>query len=127
MSATLTFVTPPPGFAPLTNFTLEKIPGADGLYALRATDAPGTRMFVLDAGVHLTDYTPVLSTEHCMALDLTAPEDAFVLVVVNPGEGETTANLMAPIVVNAASGVCAQVILDGQDWPLRAAFGARAA
>lgn len=27
---------------------------------------------------------------------------------------------MAPIVVNAATGMCAQVILEGQDWPLRA-------
>ncbi len=29
-------------------------------------------------------------------------------------------NLMAPIVVNAKTGACAQVILEGQDWPLRA-------
>ena len=127
MSATLTFVTPPPGFAPLTDFSLDKIEGADGLYSLRATEAPGTRMFVVDAGVHLTDYQPVISTEQCTALALTVPEDAFVLVVVNPGEAGTTANLMAPIVVNATTGACAQVILDGQDWPLQATLGARAA
>lgn len=126
MSA-LSFVTSPPGFAPLTDFSLEKIEGADGLYSLHATEAPGTRMFVVDAGVHLPDYQPVISTEQCTALDLTAPEGAFVLVVVNPAEGGTTANLMAPIVVNVGTGACAQVILDGQDWPLQAPLGARAA
>lgn len=126
MSA-LSFVTSPPGFAPLTDFSLDKIDGSEGLYSLHATAAPGTRMFVVDAGVHMTDYRPVIPTEQCTALDLTAPEDAFVLVVVNPAKGGTTANLMAPIIVNAGTGACAQVILDGQDWPLRAPLGARAA
>ena len=127
MSGALTFVTPPPGLAPLTDFSLQKIDGAEGLYALFATRAPATRLFVLDAAVHLPRYTPVISDEQCTALGLTAPEDALVLVVVNPGEGGTTANLMAPIVVNAGTGLCAQVILDGQDWPLQAELGTRAA
>lgn len=48
------------------------------------------------------------------------PEDALVLVVVNPGDPGTTMNLLAPIVVNSATGTSAQVILDGQGWPLRA-------
>ncbi|MET0843289.1 MAG: flagellar assembly protein FliW, partial [Mycetocola sp.] len=47
--------------------------------------------------------------------------DASVLVVINPGEDEaTTVNLLAPIVLNRATGGCAQLILEGQDWPLRA-------
>ena len=50
----------------------------------------------------------------------------MVLVVTNPGETGTTVNLMAPIVVNADTGRCAQIILDGQDWPLRAELTPRA-
>ncbi|MDY7529975.1 MULTISPECIES: flagellar assembly protein FliW [unclassified Cryobacterium] len=34
--------------------------------------------------------------------------------MTNPREGGTTVNLMAPIVVNAATGRCAQIILEGQ-------------
>jgi flagellar assembly factor FliW len=49
------------------------------------------------------------------------------LVIANPGESGTTVNLLAPIVVNATTGVCAQVILDDQDWPLRAQLSARSA
>ncbi|MCU1424765.1 MAG: Flagellar assembly factor FliW, partial [Microbacteriaceae bacterium] len=40
--------------------------------------------------------------------------------VANPSDEGTTMNLLAPVVVNATSGRSAQVILEGQDWPLRA-------
>jgi flagellar assembly factor FliW len=34
---------------------------------------------------------------------------------------------MAPIVVNSLNGRCAQFILDGDEWPLRAQLTARSA
>ena len=119
----LTFVTSPPGLAPLVHFSLEPIAGAGGLYALQATHDADKRMFVLDAGVYLPDYTPLLSDAQCAALSLKEPEDAQVLVVANAGEGSTTVNLMAPIIVNRKTDICAQFILDGQDFPLRAPLG----
>ncbi|MFD1213646.1 flagellar assembly protein FliW [Arthrobacter sp. GCM10027362] len=122
MSAALTFVAPPPGLAPLVDFTLRPVDGAAGLFAL---EAAGRRLFVLDAAVYLPDYQPEISDEDAAALGLAGPEDALVLVVAVPGGAATTVNLMAPIVVNAATGVCAQVILEGQDWPLRAELAAR--
>jgi flagellar assembly factor FliW len=127
LSATLTFIAPPPGLAPLVDFTLDDIEGADGLYALRAKADANRRLFVLDAAVHLPDYTPVLSDEQCEALDVSTPENVLLLVIVNPSEAGTTVNLMAPIVVNATTGACAQLILDDQDWPLRAELSARSA
>jgi flagellar assembly factor FliW len=127
LSATLTFIAPPPGLAPLVDFTLDDIEGAEGLYALRAKADTNRRLFVLDAAVHLPDYTPVLSDEQCEALDVSTPENVLLLVIVNPSEAGTTVNLMAPIVVNATTGVCAQLILDDQDWPLRAELSARSA
>jgi flagellar assembly factor FliW len=127
VSPLLSFVTPPPGLDPHRDFRLSEIEGAAGLYSLQAANEPSTRMFVLDVGVYLPDYAPVISTEQSDALAIVTPADAIVLVVVNPGEDSTTVNLMAPIVVNAITGICAQVILDGQDWPLRAELGALAA
>jgi flagellar assembly factor FliW len=127
LSATLTFIAPPPGLAPLVDFTLDDIEGAEGLYALRAKADTNRRLFVLDAAVHLPDYTPVLSDEQCAALDVSTPENVLLLVIVNPSEAGTTVNLMAPIVVNATTGACAQLILDDQDWPLRAELSARSA
>lgn len=127
MTATLTFVSPPPGLAPLTEFSLLEIPGASGLFTLQAATDQRTRLFVLDARVYLPDYSPVITDDQAAALGLTDPDDALVLVVTNPGESGTTVNLMAPIVVNSVTGRSAQVILDGQDWPLRAELGARSA
>lgn len=121
MSATLTFTTPPPGFAPLVEFVLDEIDGTMGVFTLRATQIDTVRLFVLDASAYLPSYTPEITDEQAAALGLVSPQDALVLVVANPGaNGATTTNLMAPIVVNSTTGLCTQIILDGQDWPLRA-------
>lgn len=127
MTAILTFVSAPPGLAPLTDFILDNVNDAAGLYALHAAADPGIRLYVLDAAVYLPWYTPEITDEQGTTLGLTAPEEAMVLVVANAGEAGTTANLMAPIVVNINTGDCAQVILEGQDWPLRAELTARSA
>jgi len=119
----LTFLAPPSGLAPLVDFNLEPISGAEGLYALQAAKDSVLRMFVLDAGVYLPTYTPMLSDAQCAALSLTDPDDAQVLVIATAGEGPTTVNLLAPIVVNRKTDTCAQFILDGQDFPLRAPLG----
>ncbi len=120
MSATLSFVSPPPGFAPLTDFTLHDIDGVTGLYSLRAADNNAIRLFVLDAAVYLPEYSPVISDEQCTVLAVSTPEETMVLVVANPGENSTSVNLLAPIVVNRMTGACAQLILDDHDWPLHA-------
>jgi flagellar assembly factor FliW len=127
MTAALTFTTPPHGLAPHVDFLLGEIEGADGLYALHARDDAAIRLFVLDAAVYLPDYAPVISDDDCAKLDVHAAEDTLVLVVANPGDSGTTMNLLAPIVVNATSGASAQIILDGQDYPLRAELSARRA
>jgi flagellar assembly factor FliW len=119
MSATLSFLSPPPGLAPLTEFRLSEIGGAAGLFSLTSADDERTRLFVLDASVYLPSYTPVISDDHAVSLALDSPDQAMVLVVSNPGETGTTVNLMAPIVVNVDTGRCAQIILDGQDYSLR--------
>ncbi len=127
MSATLSFIAPPPGFAPLVDFVLDDVEGASGLYALRPIEDQGMRLFVLDAGIFLPDYTPEISDEQAASLDLVSGDDALVLVVANPGESGTTMNLMAPIVVNSLNGRCAQVILEDDKWPLRAQLTERSA
>ena len=127
MTAVLTFVSPPPGLAPLTDFILDDVNGAAGLYALHAAADPAIRLYVLDAAVYLPWYNPEITDEQAAGLSITDPDEAMVLVVANPSEVGTTTNLMAPIVVNSKTGHCAQVILEGQDWPIRAELTARSA
>ncbi len=120
MSAALTFTAPPPGLGTLVDFSLDKIDGADGLYALQANQDESLRLFVLDTAVYLPDYRPAIPSPQTEALDLPDSDPLTFLVVANPSEGGTTVNLMAPILVNPATGRCTQVILDRGDWPIRA-------
>jgi flagellar assembly factor FliW len=120
----LTFVEPPLGLAPLTDFTLEQLEGPDGLFALQSVDDPARRMFLLDPAVYVSNYHPELSDAQAAALDLTTPEEAALFVIANHREGTTTVNLLAPIVVNKTTNMCAQFILEGQDWPIQAPLSA---
>lgn len=123
MSAALQFVAPPPGLAPHTEFVLSPVDGADGLFALRAVADADLRVFLVDPAVSLPGYAPVLTDEQAQALALDSADDALVLVVANPGADGVHVNLLAPVVVNTATGAAAQVILEGQDLPLRAPLG----
>lgn len=115
----LTFVTPPLGLAPLTEFILEQLDGATGLYALQAADAPDRRMFLLDPAVYVPGYHPELTDEQVATLKLAAPEEAAMFVIANHRDGATTVNLLAPIIVNTTTDMCAQFILEGQEWSIR--------
>lgn len=131
MSTSLTFIAPPPGLAPDVHFALRAVDGAEGLYSLLSEQPAGTpgghRLFVLDAAIYLPAYHPEISEDQQLQLDLNDAAEARVLVVANATEAGTTVNLLAPIVVNTRTLRCAQLILEGQDWPVRAPLEALAA
>lgn len=120
MTALLDFVTPPLGLAPHTRFRLDPIDGAEGLFSLGAIDDDALRLYVIDPQTVVSDYAPILTDEHVDALGLTAPDDALLLVVASHTADGVHVNLLAPIIANKATGATAQVILEGQDYPLRA-------
>lgn len=118
MSA-LTLTEPMPGLDPWTDYTLEEVTGAPGLFSLRPAENADLRLFLLDASVYVPQYAPDLA-DAAAGLGLTAGEAARVLVVATPGTDRTTVNLLAPVVVNERTGTGAQVILNDQDYPLQA-------
>jgi flagellar assembly factor FliW len=120
----LTFVEPPLGLEPLTDFTLEQLEGPGGLFALQSVGDPDRRMFLLDPAMYVPNYHPELSDAQAAALSLSTPEEAALFVIANHREGTTTVNLLAPIVVNKTTNMCAQFILEGQDWPIQAPLAA---
>ncbi|PPB48151.1 flagellar assembly protein FliW [Arthrobacter pityocampae] len=115
------FVTPPPGLAPLTDFHLEQVQGADGLFTLTAAQDTGVRLFLLDAATYVPQYSPHFSDAQRGVLGPDVP-DAHLFVVANPGPSGTTVNLAAPIVLDPVTGRCAQLILEGTDYSLRASL-----
>lgn len=56
----VSFLAPPPGLEPLTEFALEDVDGAIGLYSLTGTDVSAgvRRFYAIDASVYLPEYNP---------------------------------------------------------------------
>lgn len=117
------FLAPPPGLAPHVDFSLDPVAGADGLFALTAVSDPAVRLFAVDPAAVVPDYAPVLSDAQADELGLRVAEDAQLLVVARMTEEGMGVNLLAPVVINTRTGEAAQVILEGQDLPVRALLG----
>ena len=123
MTAALTFLAPPPGLAPHVDFALAPVDGADGLFAMRAVDDAELRLYLVDPSSVLSDYAPILSDDQADSLALTTADDALILVVAHPAADGVSVNLLAPVIVNRVTGAASQVILEDQDYPLRAPLG----
>lgn len=132
------FVRPIPGFPDLTRYVLVRLgedaggaddagddagDDADGVvYELRSVEQPEVRFLVGVPDAFFADYAVELDDLTCEELSLESADDALVLVVltISDNGASTTANLLAPVVLNARLRVAAQVILSGTDWPVRA-------
>ena len=118
--AALSFVAPPPGLAPLVDFDLAPVEGAVGLFTLRDTIGADVRLFLVDPAVFVPDYTPEFEPQDLDALGVTSATQLDRYVVATISDGAPVVNLLAPILVHGETGAAAQVILDGEQWPLRA-------
>ena len=120
-STPVTFTAPMPGLENVQDFTLRSVEGAAGLYALEAGSPSPVRLFLADAAVFVPGYAPPIPAAPHGGPGAGAGREApQVLMVVNHSPGATTVNLMAPIVLNPATRRCAQLVLDGREYPLRA-------
>jgi flagellar assembly factor FliW len=92
---------------------------------LQSLDNPALVFVVVDP--HLVDpgYQAAVPEEDVAALEMEGPRDAdlWALVTVQPGPGDATANLLAPIVINRRRRLGMQVILHHSDYSLRHPIG----
>lgn len=121
--ATVHPVSPLPGLTGHTDYSLDGLDDDGILFALRSLADPAVRLFVVRPEAFFDGYTPVVGTETRTALALGDVDEPLLLVVVHPAteQAPATANLLAPLMVNPATGAASQVVLDG--WPLRAPLG----
>lgn len=117
----LQFVDPMVGFPEHHRFALVPLDEAAVVFALRSLDDPGLRFIVVPAETFFPSYVPELDEDWAARLELSDARDAQVLLVVTPGDpvANSTANLLAPVIVNTRTGKAAQVLL-AADLPLRA-------
>ncbi|SEJ56602.1 flagellar assembly protein FliW [Demequina mangrovi] len=122
---TLTFVERMPGMADLTRFRLAAIDEAGFVFTLRSEDEAGVRLFAASPHAYFPTYEPAVPAEVREALGASPDAALVMLAIVNPGREEdpTTVNLLAPLVIDPTTGAAVQMVLDGDEWPLRAPLG----
>jgi flagellar assembly factor FliW len=112
------------GFTDERQFVLIRTTNAHSVGWLQSTTNPGMALPVVSAHVLAPPYPDVDIESYAEAVGLgTDLEELAVLVVLNAQPGvPATVNLVAPIIVNAATRVGAQVLLDGTRFTTREIF-----
>ncbi|MBS42950.1 MAG: flagellar assembly protein FliW [Nocardioides sp.] len=107
-------VHPMPGFPGHSRFALVQLDDDGVLCSLRSLDDPDLRFLVVPAHVFFPDYAPEISDSVAQDIGVTSADEVLLLTVLTAGESlaGTTANLLAPVLVNTATRRATQVILD---------------
>jgi len=111
---------PMPGFPAHRQFVLVRLNDNGLLYAFTSVDDPNLRFLVAPPEPFFPDYAPEIENDVFAALNTKDPDRLLVMVVITAGVQETTANLLAPIIVDRDSRRAMQVVLTGSDMPVRA-------
>ncbi|HEX7805693.1 MAG TPA: flagellar assembly protein FliW [Cellulomonas sp.] len=121
----LHLVDPLPGLPGHADYSLTSLDDIGVLYVLRSLpeSEQSIRLFVVTPAAFFPDYAPTVRPDVRDSIGV-ADGSVATLVVVRPGEdgNPPTANLLAPLVLDPATGRAVQTVLDG-DLPLRAPLG----
>jgi flagellar assembly factor FliW len=111
-----------PGLPAMAKCVLVQLDDTGALYRLQSVLDPELRLLVAASPVFFADYAPEIDEETASRIGLENAADALVLLVVTVGgsAAESTANLLAPIVLNSRTRQAAQVLQASGDLPLQA-------
>jgi flagellar assembly factor FliW len=117
---TISMAVPMPGFPAHREFVLVRLNEDGLLYAFTSIQDPELRFLVAPPEPFFPDYAPEIENEVFSALNTRDTDRLLLLTVITAGVEETTANLLAPIVVDRDSMRAMQVVLSGTGYPVRA-------
>lgn len=117
---TISMAVPMPGFPAHREFVLVRLHEEGLLYAFTSVEDPELRFLVAPPEPFFPEYAPEIEDEVFAALNTKDPDRLLLMVVITAGVNETTANLLAPIVVDRDSMRAMQVVLSGSGLPVRA-------
>jgi flagellar assembly factor FliW len=111
-----------PGLPDMSRCVLVELGDSGALFRLRSVIDADLQLVVAAPSVFFDDYAPEIDDETAAAIGLERAEDALLLVVVTVGVSlaDSTANLLAPIVVNQVTRRAVQVVQPAADLPLQA-------
>lgn len=117
---TITMAVPMPGFPAHREFVLVRLHEEGLLYAFTSVEDPELRFLVAPPEPFFPEYAPEIEDEVFAALNTKDPDRLLLMVVITAGIDETTANLLAPIIVDRDTMRAVQVVLSGSGLPVRA-------
>jgi len=117
---TISMAVPMPGFPAHREFVLVRLNEDGLLYAFTSIQDPELRFLVAPPEPFFPDYAPEIENEVFSALNTRDTDRLLLLTVITAGVEETTANLLAPIVVDRDTMRAMQVVLSGSGYPVRA-------
>ena len=117
---TITMAVPMPGFPAHREFVLVRLHEDGLLYAFTSVEDPELRFLVAPPEPFFPEYAPEIDESVFAALNTKDPDRLLLMVVITAGVNETTANLLAPIVLDRDSMRAQQVVLSGSGLPVRA-------
>ena len=108
----LEFVDGVPGLPGMSRCVLVQMDDGGALFRLQSVADPDLRLVVAAPSFFYTEYAPVIDEDTAASIHLDDVADALLLVVITVGASlaESTANLMAPIVVNQRTRQAVQVL-----------------
>ena len=109
------------GFEHLKQFVLLTFEDNTPFSWLQSVDDPAIAFVVINPCIVNRDYAPAISEGELGLLDIQRREEIALLsiVTVRSDPFRATANLRAPILINAANRFAKQVILDDPDYPIQ--------
>lgn len=115
-------VRPMPGFPDVRRFALVELDDSGVLCALRSVEHPDLRFLVVPPRTFFPDYAPEIDDDTVAELGIGSVDEVLVLVVLTAGASlaQTTANLLAPVLVNTRTLRACQVVLDDTSLPISA-------
>jgi len=91
---------------------------------LQSVERPGLAFLVVNPYEFFADYEVIIEDGVAEDMALERPEDAAVLSLVSiQEEGDLTANLVGPLVVNSRTGRGVQLVLDRECYSTRHSLG----
>jgi flagellar assembly factor FliW len=117
---TISMAVPMPGFPAHREFVLVRLNEDGLLYAFTSIQDPELRFPRGPAGAVLPGLRPGDRERGFRGPEHQGPRRLLLMTVITAGVDETTANLLAPIVVDRDSMRAMQVVLSGSGYPVRA-------
>lgn len=116
---TIELAAPMPGFPAHRRFVLVRLDEEGLLFALTSVDNPELRFLVAPPTSLFPNYAPEISDEVLEVLGWPGSDDLLLMLVITASDEQTSANLLAPIVINQQNHKAVQVILSNSEMPVR--------